>query len=300
LVFGCASVILISACGARDEADRAARLEERLAALEERVARSMQEWETMRQTMELGACVIDSAPSLPDPAGVFLGGGGISFGGEFDWQSSKVLAEGVATVSGRVRANGVGRAGVKFRLFLSGIRTAWAVSDTDGLYRIRVPPGRYRYQGYELDLKSANSALAGMIQRERGPGTFSDDAIDAPAGGSTAGPDFEFATAIITVSPAGGAILPKRGVRLEWRPCSGAVQYEIGLNEGQRTGRGSSWRSLTSYPNPLRTSDTFLVIPDRIALDPAKTYSWSVTAFDARGMEISHSPDRHDAGFRVE
>lgn len=298
---GWIAVLVLAGCGESEESRRVARLEERLAAVDERIQAAQAEWKRMMAAMraDSGApIIVETAPVEAGERIGFLGSTGLAFGADFDWQTRKVLAEGAATIRGKVLAAGRPRPGVRLRLFLSGIRTAWTTSDSLGFYVVRVPPGKYRYQGFELDQAAADSALAGMLQprlHERPVLPYVEASTEKPG----AGPEFAFETAVTPLAPLEKEAIARNRVRLAWTQFPGAKEYEVTLRE--RDDHGRSARSLMTVP-PLTTADTFLVIPDRVALSPGKTYSWSVTALDGRGEELSRSPDDHKihASFLVE
>lgn len=293
--------VMFLGCGKSEDAKKFAELETRLASLEQR-AQPILEAMARARTIQPDTSpwiTVDTAPSYDSVIRQFLGSTGRTMGAEFDWSSRKVLAESTGIIRGRVTADGVPRAGLKVRLFLSGIRSAWATSDTSGTYEIRVPPGKYRYQGYEIDHRSAFEVLPGMIEKDRDGLMVEEPAIDARASQPGKGPDLDYATAVTTVSPAPGAVLPRSRVRLEWAPYRGAASYEVVITEGNRNGRGS--RRPLNWSEPFKTTTAFLVVPSSIVFDPSKSYSWAVTALDTNGEALSRSPERYaERGFLVE
>jgi hypothetical protein len=298
---GFLGAMLLWGCGQSEDSRRIARLEARLAAVDERIQAAQADWTRMVEAMqtESGApIVVETAPLLAGERGTFLGSTGMSIGTDFDWRTRRVLAEGTAIIRGKVLADGRPRAGVRLQLFLSGIRSAWTTSDSLGFYVVRVPPGKYRYQGFELDRAAADSALSGMLQLSPHDLPVLPYVEVSPERPGT-GPEFVFVTAVTPLAPLGRETLARDRVRLAWAEFPGATEYEVSLMESDE--RGRSARVILNQP-PLRTSETFLVIPDRVALSPGKGYSWSVTAFNARGDELSRSPDFHisPAGFKVE
>jgi outer membrane murein-binding lipoprotein Lpp len=296
------AVLLVSGCWQSDDSRRIAQLESRLATLEARIQSAQAKWSAAAAAVRpeaVGTVVVDSVPSAPQETIGFLDGMGISFGSDFDWQTRKVLAEGPATIRGKITADGRPRAGVKLRLFLTGVRSAWTTSDSSGNYVVRVPPGKYRYHGFELDGEAANRVLPGMLQRDR-HGFMGERALEAKPDIPGKGPDFDFVTAITPLSPLEREIVPRKSAKLQWLAFPGASRYEVNLYEGDRGGRGG--RRSISVGQTLATSDTFFVIPDRIALSSTKLYVWTVTGFDSSGQEISRSPDVHrrESSFEVE
>jgi len=246
---------------------------------------------------ETTVSMVETAPPMSAEFFGFLGSTGMAMGSSFDWQARKMLAEGPASIGGKVLAEGVGRGGVRLRLLLSGVRSSWTTSDTSGNYVVRVPPGKYRYHGYELDFEAASRELQGMLQRIEHDFPVL-PYIDALPGNPGKGPDFDFVTAITTLSPLGRKIIPRNKVRLEWKAFSGAAEYGITLMESNVGGRGGG--RFINDPT-LSTSDTFFVIPDTLKLNPGKLYMWHVTAFNKKGDEISRSPGHRDqASFEIQ
>ncbi len=295
------AAMCLGGCGQSEEARRVAELEARLAAVDERIQATQAEWKLAMEAMRMESAAPTVVETAPVYAGVrvgFLGTTGMSFGSDFDWQTRQVLAEGAATIRGKVLADARPRAGVRLRLLLSGIRSAWTTSDSQGFYVVRVPPGKYRYQGFELDHAVADSALSGMLQQNTHDLPVL-PYVEASPEKPGVGPEFAFVAAVTALSPLGRETLARNRVRLAWEPYPGAAEYEVSLMESDERGRSS--RGLVNQP-PLRTSDTFLLVPDRVALSAGKVYSWSVTAFNARGDELSRSPEFHrsQAAFKVE
>lgn len=301
LLAGSMATLILGGCGESEESRRVAQLEARLDAVDARIQAAQAEWKRMVEAMraESGApIIVETAPVDAGERIGFLGSTGMSFGGDFDWRSRKVLAEGAATIRGKVLAGGHPRPGVRLRLFLSGIRTAWTTSDSLGFYVVRVPLGKYRYQGFELDPATADSVLAGMLQtrlHERPVLPYVEASPQRPG----MGPELTFETAVTPTAPLAKEPVAPGRVRLSWKSFPGAEEYEVTLME--HDDRGRSARSLMTNP-PLRTSDTFLVIPNHVALNPGTIYTWSITALNARGEELSRSPDAHKihASFLVE
>lgn len=295
-----AVAIFSCACGRSKEAERIEGLETRLSALEDRIEETKGERAGGCSILSAATAMetVETAPALSAGGVGYLDGTGMSFGASFDWRTRRVLAEGAASISGKVTADGRARAGIKLRLFLSGIRSAWATSDASGRYVVRVPPGKYSYQGFELDPVIADSELPGMLLRgERGcPRAHP---VEASAERPGEGPDFRFVTAVSPISPSGRSTVSREKVRLSWKAYPGATDYGVMLLESDRDGMGG--RPLSMNNPSFRTVETSLLVPDRIRLTPGKLYLWTVTAYDAEGDEISHSPQMSEqAAFEVE
>jgi len=235
------------------------------------------------------AQVLDKAPMR---GGRFLGSTATSRVG-FDRLSQGVLAEGDATVTGRVLVGGEPRAGLKLRLQLSATLTTLGESDTSGTYRIRVPPGRYTYDGYELDSASAHRVLAGTILEEEMEPTF----VIASAGTESPGPNFRFVDPVVALRPMG--TVGAENVVFEWEPYPGASRYKVSVSEVTPTPRGQHYDRLTDRDSPPCIEGTSATPHDLgIALVPGRTYHWKVDAYDAADAHLSGTPN--DSEFRVE
>lgn len=282
-------VAIACGCGESENSRRIAELNARLAALEEHT----------RPNLDSAFTGIETVATAPEEPAGFLGATNIAYDGNFDFSSRKILAEGEGLIRGRVMADGKGREGLRLRLRLSGIVSSWTSSGPDGIYTLHAPPGRYRYDGFELDAETANQLLAGMVERTDGVIT-GPRPVEASAAKPGRGPDFDFVTAIVPLSPIARDKVRRDSVRLEWTDFPGADRYQIRLMETDAAGRGL--RSRHPGKTPLQTKDTFVRIPESIGLTSGKIYLWTVAAFDKEGREISHSPEfpRSVASFEVQ
>lgn len=257
----------------------------RLEALEQRVA--ILEAQFGSSEAGVGWEVISELPDTAwEQPGRFLGSSNISYG-EFLRGSRKVLAQGTGQIWGRITTNGGPCPGLRLRFFLSNdLHTTWATSDESGIYRFQVPPGKYRFSGFEFDGGAANRLLANMIEREEEH--FNDLILDAAPEPPAHGPDFEFVDAVITLYP------PENGVatsgHFAWQSCSNASYYRLRLvHTGFRPyGR---WDDLFPGMEKPRVDSTSTTSEELgIVLEPGHYYRWAVTAYDSQDRIISHSP----------
>ncbi|WP_020209168.1 fibronectin type III domain-containing protein [Gilvimarinus chinensis] len=198
-----------------------------------------------------------------------------------------VIGAGPGEIVGKVVAEGEPRAGVKLRLFLNGAaQSQWAVSDELGVYRISAPEGEYRIDGLELDMAAAHVALAGLTLS---PNIDIDsDTFYVRKSEPAQGLRISFVKPVIKNATAKryGADEP---IVLSWREYEGAKSYRIQLWEMSSPGGGHA-TGLFNWQDTPEVEATEVNIRDYApGLKPGLYYSFSVTAFDNRGRELSKS-----------
>ena len=252
----------------------------------------------LRYGLDLPLPMIEGSP--PQPRAGYLGStvGGI---GEFDWEAKKFLAAGNGEIRGLVRANGKPVAGLQIHLcFAPDLRTGRGVSDANGWYSIRLPTGKYRLAGWELDSASADSALAGKINEEQDPWDFGrlGQVLTVEANAPTTGLNFDFIDAVVRVRPLNG-IHVSRNVVFEWKPYPGASYYRLGV-----TDKGTNPYSNRYIPSTFRSANvrgtTTTAVLAGLALKPGHYYGWGVEAYDNSRKQIGSSGDDWTVAFKVE
>jgi hypothetical protein len=220
---------------------------------------------------------------------------------EFDWEAKKFLAAGNGEIRGLVRANGKPVAGLQLHLcFAPDLRTGWGVSDANGWYSIRLPTGKYRLAGWQLDPASANSALAGKINAEQGPWDFGrlGQVLTVEANAPTTGLNFDFIDAVVRVRPLNG-IHVSRDVVFEWKPYPGASYYRLSV-----TDNGTNPYSDHYMPSTLRSANvrgtTTTAVLAGLALKPGHYYGWGVEAYGSNRKQIGSSGEDWTVAFKVE
>ncbi|HZF18998.1 MAG TPA: carboxypeptidase-like regulatory domain-containing protein [Burkholderiales bacterium] len=229
--------------------------------------------------------------SVPPPIRErFLGSSGSSRG--FPVDRSKVLATGPGTIAGRVTAAGTPVPGLRVRLALNGsVMSGWTETDASGRYAVRVPYGKYRVDGYELDYKILDELLGGMTDSPQNePG--SDDVMTVAEGKPGRGVDLDYVAPVRITSPAGEVSLAKPVV-IEWEAYPGAAQYEIQLTEAREARDYTSRRQLFPCCSIPRASGTsFNLAERRVVLKRGHVYYVDVTALDSRGKRVASSGGR--------
>jgi len=251
----------------------------------------------MRYGLDLPLPMIEVSP--PRPRAGYLGSTGRCVG-EFDLEAKKSLAAGSGEIKGLVRANGGPVVGLRLQLlFAPDLRTGWGVSDANGWYSIRLPTGKYRLAGWDLDSASADSALAGKIDPEQDPWDFGrlGQVLTVEANAATTGLNFDFIDAVVRVRPLNG-IHVSRDVVFEWKPYPGASYYRLDV-----TDRGSNPHSDHYTPSTLRSAyvrgTTTTAVLAGLALKPGHYYGWGMEAYGSNREQIGRSGNDWTVAFKV-
>jgi hypothetical protein len=192
-----------------------------------------------------------------------------------------------------VIAQGKPLAGLRLRLPLNGaVWSQWAVSDEQGRYRIPVPPGEYRIDGFELDYTVANRLLPGLtMSPDCSPADIVTRAI---TGGAPAeGPAFEFVP-VVRKRTRGHDVATGESAVISWEPYPGAARYRVDVM-AQRAGQRVGPVEFLTKPGGFEVGDTSLDLAAvGPALKPGYAYSASIDALDANGRTISTTPVARD------
>lgn len=242
--------------------------------------------------------IVDTAPELPAAQG-YLDTTGISYG-EFDYASRKLLGDGEAKIVGRVTADGQPVEGLRLRLKVKpDIRTKWVTTDASGHYTLAIPPGKYEYMGFDLDRKSANRVLKGMIMLDED--RMWSVLFHARQGESSSAVDFRFAKALQVTEPLAGDELKPDEVAFKWKPVAGADHYTLMIYPRGKDGR--HWGdplTLGEHSHGLKLRQTsFSPASAGIELKPGEYYEWQLRAYDGQQHLLSKAPDLHGNMFKV-
>ena len=229
--------------------------------------------------------VVSVAPPIKER---FLGSSGRSRG--FPHDRDKLLASGPGMITGTVTAGGKPVQGLRLRLALNGsVMSDWAETDASGRYGVRVPYGKYRVDGYELDYKNVDDLLGGMTDSPESDTSGSDDVMTVAEGKPGRGVDLRYVAPVRITGPAQEVSLGKPVV-IEWEAYPGATQYEIQLTEARGPGDFGSWRQLFPCCSIPRVQGTSFNLSERGAtLKKGHVYYVEVTALDARGKRLATS-----------
>lgn len=241
--------------------------------------------------------VIVSVPPL-EPPKRFLGSSGIYTGGFTD-NKKGVLPLGPGRIVGGATANDKPVAGLKVRLALNGsVMSQWGITDKNGKYEISVPYGKYRIDGYELDMNSANSALPNKIDHPQIAHSSSDFEVSEDSVGY--GLNLKFTDPIIK------DISKKRfsmseDVVIRWQPYSGASQYSVQLYDKSDPHEYYDNKTLFGWSERPTVTDTFIKLKEyKVDLKPGHYYAVEIEARDDHRRVISRTARTHsDFDFEV-
>lgn len=220
----------------------------------------------------------------------FLGSGG-RFAGDFPMHDAKSLLGGDATLQGTILADGKPATGLRLRLALNGsVLSQWGEVDARGQYRISVPAGKYRIDGYELDSSSADKVLANLIDspnNEHDRPSFSLGATETVEATS-----LHYVKPVIIESPV-GEIRVTNDTVIRWQAYPGASQYRIQVEEAL-TLKNFSNRSMlfTWEERPLTGETEFRLGKNASRIQSGKQYFVHIQALDIDGQVISESANK--------
>jgi len=230
---------------------------------------------------------LTEAPPFPEHKR-YLGSTNTAYGESFSWDSNLVLAEGPGIITGNVFVDDKPCAGLKLRLFMSDkARSQWATTNKDGVYTISLPEGKYLYQGWELDTRSANDVLADKIKIDRCD--RDNERTMSIAGGKPAlGPDFYFVDPVIPTQPLGEVEL--KDVIFEWEPYPGASYYEVSVIDRGTCDQDRKFDYMGDWKNRPKIGQTAISASGLgIQLASGHNYNWNVTAYDVNGRFMSQT-----------
>lgn len=237
--------------------------------------------------------LVSKAPDFTETK-QYLGSQAVSFGENIDMENT-VLATGDSILSGKASLKGRPLAGFKVRLRLNGkVASQWGTSDTDGVYRISVPAGRYTLTGFEVDREAANKVLAGMIMHPHQLGHFHEtsNVVNATPGRAASSFDFEFTDPVVVLGPFGE--LPADGkVLITWRPYPNATSYRVQLTERMKMFQTGIVPQVFPWSSrPVVATNAFDISTTGAKLKADAQYQISVEALDVNGNVISQSADQ--------
>ena len=104
----------------------------------------------------------------------------------------------------------------------------WATSEQEGTYIVKVPYGEYQIDGFELDINSANSILAGKLNHPQD--AHSSEKFQVSEESKGRGLIFRF------IEPIEKKLLKNKysineDIILNWHPYPGATEYKIQIYE---------------------------------------------------------------------
>ena len=218
----------------------------------------------------------------------FLGSSG-SYSGDFSHEGNRVLSPGPGRIVGISTVDGKPIAGLRLRLALNGnVMSRWAKTGADGRYEIRVPYGTYRIDGFELDIDTANSVLAGKIGHPQNP--YSSDTFNVADDGPGQGLNFDFVDPVVLEIPK-KSFTTDEDIVIRWQPYPGAKEYQVQIYESaDPRGFGGiesvfSWRDIPVVNEPAINLSDYSV-----ELKTGRYYTVSVEARASAWQPLSETP----------
>lgn len=233
---------------------------------------------------------IVSAPPEITEKDRFHGSGGMS-SGSFARNKDKVLAEGKGKIIGRITAGKEPVKGLRLRLALNGsVMSQWGVSNSDGKYTIKVPFGKYRIDGYELDYSSAYLALPGKTDN---PGNaYSSGTMLVDENKIGRGLDLDFVNPVIKLEPIGEASLSEP-IIITWEPYPEAKAYKIQIIEKKNPRDYMDQTRLFEWSDlPIVNEPSFNVAEHGIKLKKDYYYTVEIDALGENKRKISEASSR--------
>ncbi len=246
---------------------------------------------TVNSTFEKKETVISDVPGVPKISNRFLGSSAVYAGGFLN-NNSGVLSTGPGEIKGLVTSNGYPTEGLRLRLALNGkVMSQWATTNSSGEYAISVPYGEYKIDGYELDRKSANEILSGLIDSPMNihfSGSFT-----VAKGKQGVGINFRFVDPVIktinqTTYNVNGPVM------ISWKPYSGAESYNIQIYEKSSPHEYLGTNTLFAWSGRPKTNETTIDLKTYTQdLKSGYYYSYEISAMDENGQQISESAKSH-------
>ncbi|BEU02288.1 hypothetical protein OAG1_10880 [Agarivorans sp. OAG1] len=242
-----------------------------------------------KEIVESNKHIVDEAPLLSN-SGRFLGSSGSYSGGFLDNKSGE-LSSGQGVIEGEALVNGQPLKGFKLRLALNGsVLSQWAVTDENGIYRVSVPYGEYRIDGYELDYFVANKVLPNKIEHPENRN--STNQFQVVEGQKGSGLKFRFVDPIVKKSDK-SQYSKNEKVTLKWEPYPEAAEYTVQVYE---KADANSWKSSNLFIWPMRPKVALTELDlsqYEIELKPGYFYAFEVEARNSKGSLLSNTNREH-------
>lgn len=217
----------------------------------------------------------------------FLGSGG-RYAGDFRMHETTTLLGGEATIQGDIFAEGKPAKGLRIRLALNGsVLSQWAEVDEHGRYRISVPAGSYRVDGFELDSGTANRVLANLIDSPNDH--FDQPEFNIGVGGTGEVEPLHYVKPVIVDAPMGELSVTSNTV-VRWQSYPGAVKYRVQIEEARNPKNFSNRKALFSWADRPVTNTTEFQLGEHAArLQSGKQYTIHIQALADNEQVISES-----------
>lgn len=201
---------------------------------------------------------------------------------------AKSLLGGEATLQGTILADGKPATGLRIRLALNGsVLSQWGEVDQRGRYRISVPEGKYRIDGYELDSSSADKVLANLIDSPNNEYDRPTLSLGATAIGEAT--SLQYVKPVIVESPV-GELKISHDTLIRWQAYPGAKQYRIQIEEALTPKNFNNRSMLYSWDErPITNSTEFRLGEGALRVQAGKQYFVHIQALDEEGQVISET-----------
>jgi len=253
---------------------------------------------TINSSFSNNDTAISEVPVIQKAREKFLGSPAIYVGGFLD-NKDGVLSSGSGEIKAVVKSNGQPTEGLKLRLALNGkVMSQWAISDKMGEYRVSVPYGEYKIDGFELDSQSANKVLAGLIDSPFNPHSTEKFIVSEDELG--VGIDFNFVSPVIKTTKNKSFTL-NEPVIISWAPYVGASSYQIQIFEKENPHEYIGNNRLFAWAKRPEVEKTSINIQSYTnKLKVGNYYSYEVIALDENNHQISESPKTYQGyDFRI-
>lgn len=237
------------------------------------------------------------APSIESTDKPFLGTSG-SYTSSFNWNGD-VLSSGGGEIVGQATLDGEPLKGLKLRLSLNGsIKSQWVETGEEGLYRLSVPYGEYRIDGYDLDHESANTVLAGKIDAPSHESSSQEFMVGQDIQGL--GINLSFVTPIEKSSNY-GVYQKGDSFDVSWEPYPEAESYTVQIYI-KESPNGFARGAILPPGDEITTTDTKIdlgSVSDQLI--PGFYYNVGVRAYSKYGSAISDTAQNYrGVDFKIE
>lgn len=252
----------------------------------------------INSSIDKNESIVSEVPEVPKIGKRYLGSPATYAGGFLD-NKSGVLSSGSGKIKGIVTSNGKPTQGLKLRLALNGkVMSQWATTNNSGEYAISVPYGEYKIDGYELDSKSADEVLAGLIDSPVNPHSSVEFTVTKDKQG--VGISFSFIDPVIKTTKQTSYKL-NEPVIISWEPYNGAAHYSLQIYEKSNP---HEYRDKTLFAWSDRPEVDETSIDLRTYTKDLKSgyyYLYEIHALGSKGQLISESVRVHQGyDFKVE
>lgn len=227
-------------------------------------------------------------PEIPE-RGQFRGAT-ISYDGDFEYDPGAVLSSGDAGITGQVLAEGEPVEGVRLRLALNGsVLSQWAVTDSEGRYKVPVPPGEYKVNGHELDRRSAHQSLSGLIDPPNGQAS-KEERFTLESGDIAPGLDLEYIAPVVKLGPTGRVPLESQ-IIARWEAYPGADRYLLQVLKSPKPEFLDTRHVVFEQHDRPQVDGTETDLRDiGVPLEPGQFYFIEIIALDSDGNKLSQTP----------